>query len=641
MGERWLKSVYSDGSRNFISNSIPKRGEKIEIMIRAIAGAPIDAIYLVAKVSGHLRCAMMNIKEEKDGLVYYVTEIKCYEELFSYQFYICTKEGIYYYNQIGISETESAEQYNFKILTNFKCPNWVKKSVFYQIFPDRFMRGTNNNHIRDGEYQVGGYDTAYVKKWNTVPEIYETAHCLDFYGGDLEGIRMKIPYLKKLGVNAIFLNPIFWAESVHRYDTVDYNCIDPHLGGEHELIKLVDELHENGIKIILDIAINHTSVAHRWFNMNATFFEKEIGGYFNENAKERGYYFFGPQNKYLYWENEKNLAKLNFFSQELKEELFYGEDAILKKWLSAPYNIDGWRFDCGDVVSCNNLENRQHDIWKAIRGELKKIVDEKFIMAEHWTDATEFLQGEEWDSAMNYYGFTRPFRKFLGDLDYYFYPKFDNISTSMHKKGMNAEEFVKVYQEYHAQLPFVIQQMMYNFLDSHDMPRLHTVQFVDSRNYIGAMIVLFTLPGVPSIYYGDEIGIDGYGKSIQESCRFPMPWWKEKDEEIMFGAYRKLCDLRKHEKCLIDGGIKFLCAKEKVFSYARIDFNAIYIIICSAENEDKEVSIDLLQFGNRYTLKKQKDFFDLELKYRIVDSVLKIRVLSHQTLIFELDKKGG
>ena len=157
---------------------------------------------------------------------------------------------------------------------------------------ERFCNGNPENDVKDGEYIFDGFPCKKVKDWDSVPEPYSKAHCLDFYGGDLEGIRQKIPYLKKLGVTALYLNPIFYAATVHKYDCLDYFSVDPHFGGDKALSDLTDELHKNGIRIILDVSINHTGIANKWFNRDGTFFPISEGAFNNPSSTEREFYFF-------------------------------------------------------------------------------------------------------------------------------------------------------------------------------------------------------------------------------------------------------------------------------------------------------------------------------------------------------------
>ena len=216
--EKWLESVYSDGSKFFVSNPLPKKGETIKILIRMYDTSPVKAVMLRTKLNGIENVLEMKKEFVENGLAYYSTEITVYEDVFHYHFYIVTEDKIYFYNQKEIIDYMPAETYDFKILIDYNQPSWVKKSVFYQIFPERFCNGNVENDIKTGEYYFDGYPAVKIEDWNAKPKEYDESHCLDFYGGDLEGVKEKIPYLKELGVNAIYMNPIFYAATVHKYD---------------------------------------------------------------------------------------------------------------------------------------------------------------------------------------------------------------------------------------------------------------------------------------------------------------------------------------------------------------------------------------------------------------------------------------
>lgn len=633
MEESWLESIYSDGSKFFLSNQTPKRGEEFTITIRCYEDSPVEAVYLAAKINGHLRMGRMKKGATKLGLVYYYSNVKCWEKVFSYQFYICTNEKIYYYNQKGITTFECQDTYNFKIPIDYDSPKWVRKSVFYQIFPDRFCNGNSDISVKDEEYRIDGYYTKEIKQWDLPPETYENAHCLDFYGGDIEGIIKKIPYLKKLGVNAIYINPIFSAASVHRYDCIDYFHVDSHLGGNQMFSKLVKILHENDMRIIVDISINHTSSSHKWFNKTGEFYDLKDGAYYNKDVAERQYYYFSDKNnEYFYYDNNKNMPVLNYFSFGLREIIYEGENSVVKKWLKQPYNIDGWRFDCGDIVACNNVSNIQHKIWNDIRKAVKSVDTEKYIMAEHWTDASDFLQGKEWDASMNYFGFTRPIRKLLGDSDYYHLD--EEASGLMSNKIFTGEDFVNQYCEYTSKLPFVIQQNMFNLLDSHDLPRLHTIDKICRQDYVSTLVVMFSIIGTPSIYYGDELEIEGFGKFIWESCRFPMPWKRENEQTELFKIYSKLTEIKTSKVALSEGGMKVIYCKKNVFAFARIADKQIIITVCSFDDEISEVKFSIKQFG-KMDIKVHKDLLGNELNYMCMDGIVSMMLKPHSVYLIE------
>ena len=460
----WLESVYADGTKYFVSNPLPSLGEAVNLKIRMAEDAPIEHVICRYLWNGAEQLLEMQKVGVTDGLAYYAAEVKIMEPVFSYQFYLVTKNQIFYYTQKEITTYIPDHVYDFKILAEYQQPDWVKGAVFYQIFPDRFCCGNPKNTVKDGEYSFNGYETMQIKEWNTPAPTYEQGHCLDFYGGDLDGIRQKIPYLKQLGVTAVYLNPIFYAATVHRYDCLDYFSVDPHLGGDEALAKLTEALHEEGIKVILDVSINHTGTANRWFNKEGLFFDKSQGAYLNPNAKEREYYFFYEDNSYKAW------------------------------------------FDVADVMARNNEIQLQHEVWPAIRESIKEVNNKAYILAEDWGDCSEFLQGKEWDSPMNYFGCGRPIRQFVGEVDL-FHQRNEILNHISYK--MTAEDLKNRIVEHFSKIPYTVAQVQFNLLDSHDVPRLHNNKNISKENYKGAVMMLFTLLGAANIYYGDEVEIDG------------------------------------------------------------------------------------------------------------------------------------
>ena len=198
--EKWLESVYSDGSKYFVSNQLPKKGEDVKVYLRAYEESPIMNVYLKTKINGVEVMLPMHKEYIENKLVYYSVEIKIFEDVTHYQFCLSTKDKIYYYTQLNITDYLPDETYDFKILSNYEQPSWVRESVFYQIFPERFCNGDSSLNVKDGEYSFDNHEAKFIKDWNEVPKDYNEAFCLDFYGGDLVGIRKKIPYLKELGI---------------------------------------------------------------------------------------------------------------------------------------------------------------------------------------------------------------------------------------------------------------------------------------------------------------------------------------------------------------------------------------------------------------------------------------------------------
>lgn len=627
----WLESVYADGTKYFVSNPLPSLGEAVNLKIRMAEDAPIEHVICRYLWNGAEQLLEMQKVGVTDGLAYYAAEVKIMEPVFSYQFYLVTKNQIFYYTQKEITTYIPDHVYDFKILAGYQQPDWVKGAVFYQIFPDRFCCGNPKNTVKDGEYSFNGYETMQIKEWNTPAPTYEQGHCLDFYGGDLDGIRQKIPYLKQLGVTAVYLNPIFYAATVHRYDCLDYFSVDPHLGGDEALAKLTEALHEEGIKVILDVSINHTGTANRWFNKEGLFFDKSQGAYLNPNAKEREYYFFYEDNSYKAWFDVETLPTLNYTSKELRHILYEGEESLLKKWLKPPYSIDGWRFDVADVMARNNEIQLQHEVWPAIRESIKEVNNKAYILAEDWGDCSEFLQGKEWDSPMNYFGCGRPIRQFVGEVDL-FHQRNEILNHISYK--MTAEDLKNRIVEHFSKIPYTVAQVQFNLLDSHDVPRLHNNKNISKENYKGAVMMLFTLLGAANIYYGDEVEIDGRLEDT-EGCRYPMPWNDAMKEKEIFVLYQTLAKLKGNKKAFMEGGMKILYAKNYVFSFARFAEREVFITVCSTNDEMQIIELPIAYLGKK-TTNVTEDILGTPLTYEVREGNMYLQVPANQSYVFEL-----
>ena len=632
--QQWLESVYSDGTACFVSNPQPVLDEMIKIRIRMYEDAPVKSVILRTMPNGADTMTDMVRCEIKNGLVYYEAEMKMVEKRMHYHFYLISDDNIYYYNQRGITTYMPDDSCDFVLLTQYRQPSWVKRAVFYQIFPERFCNGNPDNDVRSGEYEYQGHPTIRRENWEEPPVPYYEGYSLDFSGGDLEGIKEKIPYLKELGVTALYLNPIFHAPSIHKYDCIDYFHVDPHFGGDEALAELSRELHENDMKLILDISINHVGSEHRWFNKEARFFDRSEGAYHNRDSKEREFFFFqGDTNYYHGWAGFDSLPTLNYTSETLRQVIYKAQDSVLKKWLKPPYSIDGWRFDVADVFGRNNRVQLDRELWPEICKSIREENEDAYILAEHWCDCTKYLQGEEWDSPMNYFGCGRVLREFVGLPDF-FMQRNEALRNASHK--MSAEDVEARIMQYLSKLPHVIWENQFNLLDSHDFPRMHNFDSLNKEEYRGAVIMQFMLVGTPSVYYGDEVGIDG-GTEGDEGYRYPMPWSQipGRNPET-FAFYQKLMHLKKESRTLQEGGQKFLYAKNHVVALARFLEEEAYVAVMSASNQKQRIRLPLKAIGMEQLSVKQ-ELFGKELNYGVEDEKsIWLDVEPHQAYLLKI-----
>ena len=631
----WLNSVYSDSTKHFVSNPYPKKNEKIVIALRMKKNEEIQHVFLRYREFGIEQLREME-GEERDGLLYFKKEVELRESRFHYQFYLVTAQQIYYYTQYRITDYIPDESADFVILADYTCAEWVNGSVFYQIFPERFCNGKPELSVKDGEYVYQGIPAKAVVPWNTPAKSYQETHNMDFYGGDLYGIIEKLDYLQELGINAIYLNPIFVSPSVHKYDSLDYFKIEPHFGGEEALQLLTEELHRRDMKLVLDISINHTSSDGVWFNKSGEFYDRSIGAYHNPKAQEREFYFFDENNEYDAWFGVETMPKLNYASDRLRDMIYRDDNSVLKKWINAPYRIDGWRFDVADCLARNQIVDVHGEMLEEMREHLKKLKSDVYLVAEDWADCADDLQGNRWDSTMNYYGCARPVREFVGQQDLFLAR---NGELSRKRSKMTAKQLSSRITQFLGKLPGVIQHQMFNLLDSHDVARLHNDEQICKGDYEAAVIMLFTLPGAASVYYGDEIALSG-GTEQVEYCRNPMDWeWQKREEAVQRREfYRQLISLKRNSEALRDGGFQVISEEGYTFSYARFAGQELVVVIASTDDNPSEVFIPFGNYGFENVM-EQEDVLHKPLEYTVMEEGVTVKVPPHTSFLIRFIKK--
>jgi alpha-glucosidase len=325
------------------------------------------------------------------------------------------------------------------------------------------------------------------------------------------------------------------------------------------------------------------------------------------------------------------LPTLNYTPQELRDIIYQSESSLVKKWLKPPYNIDGWRFDVADIMGRNDEIQLHHEIWPQIRQSIKAVNQEAYLLAEDWSDCSEYLQGTEWDATMNYFGFARPVREFFGETDL-----FNRRTPALNHKPYkpNARHLRARLMGHLSRLPYVIWQNQFNLLDSHDVPRLHNNPLMHPLEYKGAVIMMFSMPGTPNVYYGDEATCAGR-LDDNEGFRYPMPWGSGFETTDQFRFYQTLSHLKTTKKALSDGGFKIISDDHDVFSYARFTLDEVIISVHSADPIERTIAIPLSVFGKQaFTL--TKDLLGTPLQYEIKNKEILLKVMSHTSYLFEL-----
>jgi cyclomaltodextrinase / maltogenic alpha-amylase / neopullulanase len=418
-------------------------------------------------------------------------------------------------------------------------PGWVKDAIFYQIFPERFANGDPGN------------DPANVEQWGGKP----TGR--NYFGGDLQGIIDHLEYLQGLGINAIYLNPIFEATTNHKYNTTDYMRIDPHFGDDATFKRLLDSCHARGIRVVIDGVFNHTGVAFFAFaDIRAKGERSLYKDWFTIHS-----YPVGPPSRpnYECWWGHGALPKLRTETPAVREYLF----SVTRKWTAM--GVDGWRLDVPNEVP--------HDFWIAWRTLVKSINPDCYIVGEIWDDASPWLKGDQFDAVMNY-RFRTPCLKFFAQGTAT-PAAFDTALA--HQRG-----------DYAAEVNFALQ----NLLGSHDTERLLTACHGNAEREKLAVLFQMTYPGAPMVYYGDEIGMEG---EKDPGCRGTMVWEPGKQRMDLLGWYRKMIALRRAHDVWRHGTFETLRTDDEhgVYVYVRKDGPARGVVAVNAGTTQVRVVIPL------------------------------------------------
>ena len=509
-----------------------------------------------------------------------------------YTFKALTAQEQWWVHAAGVSGSMPPRQSHFHYNPQQKPPIWVQDQVFYQIFPDRFCNGDPSISVQNGEYQYGGGTHPVIaKQWGEpVAADHLGTGASEFYGGDLAGIQSKLHYLQSLGITALYLNPIFASPSNHKYDTVDFYRVDAHLGSNEQLAELTSNLHQRGMRIVLDAVVDHTSDQHPWFTAAS-----------DVHATARRFYTFDEKGQHIGWKGLSHLPKLDFASREVQEIVYSGDDAILRHWLRAPYAIDGWRFDVIHMLGEHGSAAGNTYHVQQMRQCMKQENPDAYVLGEHFFEASQWLQGDQEDGAMNYYGFAHPVRAFLANQD-----------IAYHPVRISAEEFDHWLKQARCSIPFANQLAQFNLLDSHDTARFLSLLSGDVALMRTAVTLLFTYIGTPCIYYGDEVGMEG-GKD--PDCRRCFPWDSTEWNHLLHDHYRRMIRLRKTHPALRRGDIHTLYAGEHSFVFARtLESDVVITAVNRHPTKARTITLPIWQtasLANRFTDPETREKFEV------------------------------
>lgn len=623
-------AIFSDETENYRYPSVPVSGKKFTITLR-VGKDNIDSAYIC------YGCCYVKMQKNHstDFFDYYEGTFICDSEPMNYYFQIICDSRTYFYNKAGVVKDINSE-YNFTILPDFSTPSWAKGAVMYQIYVDRFYNGDKSNDVVTNEYEYLGLKSKHIEDWDTPLENMDVCN---FYGGDLQGVIDKMDYLSDLGIDAIYFNPIFVSPSNHKYDIQDYEHIDPHYGvivtktgnplsnedkdnknatlymarttdpknleaSDQLLAKLIGIAHSKGIKVILDGVFNHCGAFNKWLDREG-FYEKNgypVGAYASENSPYHNFFNWTggqwPNNEhYSSWWDHPNHPKLNY---EHSDELYTYIMNIARKWVSPPYNADGWRLDVAADLGLSKEFNMK--FWRDFRKVVKNANPNAVIIAEHYGDPKDWLMGDQWDTVMNYDAFMEPITWFLTGMEKH------SEKADIHKYN-NAGDFEASMRYYTSRFSNESLNVAMNQLSNHDHSRfltrtnrktgrLHTSGTFEADTGINlgimkeAITFQMTWPGAPTIYYGDEIGMTGW---TDPDNRRPFRW-DDMNEDIL--SYHKcLINIRHSREIFKSGSLDYLYMGYGLICYGRWNKNDYGTVILNNQYKATDISVPVWRLG--------------------------------------------
>ncbi len=635
------QALFSDGTASYRNPSEPDCFEEVHLRFRT-GRENVDEVILVFDEQ---RYTMQKVANDK-MFDYYEYTVKLGDSRVEYYFEVHSGHMVCYFNSVGVCSSVE-NYYNFSITPSFQTPDWAKGAIIYQIFVDRFYNGDRSNDVETDEYFYIGEGTHKNTDWMKYPREMDVR---EFYGGDIAGVMKKLDYLQDLGVEAIYLNPIFVSPSNHKYDIQDYDYIDPHFGRivkndgenlqrdengnliihdpEHPnkdatryicrvtdkenleasnqlFIEFVEEVHRRGMKVILDGVFNHCGSFNKWLDRECIYEDApgyEKGAFVSKDSPYRTFFKFRedtwPYNvNYDGWWGHDTLPKLNY---EESPKLYEYIMRIARKWVSPPYNVDGWRLDV--AADLGQTAEYNHHFWHEFRRNVKEANPNAIVLAEHYGDPTEWLKGDQWDTVMNYDAFMEPLTWFLTGVEKH---------SDEYRGDLigNVDAFFGSMRHYMTRFNTQSLQVAMNELSNHDHSRFltrtnHQVGRISSRGadaanegvnknlFRMAVLMQMTWPGAPTIYYGDEAGLCGW---TDPDSRRAYPWGHEDEELIQY--HKELIRIHKEHQVLRTGSILFLFGEYQCISYGRFDDNEHIVVAINISQDTRHMEIPVWRLG--------------------------------------------
>jgi alpha-glucosidase len=567
-----LAEPHHDGSDAYVVERPTDLGGEAVVRLRVPRGAA-DEVALRYVRDGEPRGVAALVDEETETETWWRATFPVWNPTASYRWVLAGGElGYAWVNGAGLAQRDLADADDYVYSLAPGGPDWHLDSVVYEIFPDRF---------ETTGLDVERPDWAVPRSWDELPTGRGPATPHELYGGDLYGIERHLDHVERLGATVLYLTPIFAATSTHRYDATTFDRIDPLLGGNEALEALTRAAHDRGLRVVGDLTTNHTGRLHEWF----------LAAQRDPDAQEHGFYYFDDAlpNGYESWLGIPALPKLDWSSDELRRRM----SSVVRCWLEPPYSLDGWRIDVAQMTGRYRGFELTGEAARIVRAALEEAADDAVLVAEHGHDFRLDLRGDGWHGAMNYAGFLRPVWTWLrgDDVPEDVRRSFWGVPVGLPR--LPGEAAVGTMRTFRAGIPWQSVVHSWTLLDSHDTARFRSIAGSRERHVVGIGLQM-TTPGVPMVYAGDELGLEG---GWGEDGRRTMPWRRpETWDTALLAEYRRLVSLRRSSPALARGGIRYAHLGADAIAFLR-ETAGERLLVLAARSEHPPVRLPFALLG--------------------------------------------